>query len=197
MIENHGFRWIIQARETSVFRPAGFPAGKRGGVETLPRPSLTRAFRPGFVLAVLLLSLILKSPPALADDSMTSGGDAALIQLQQQEAQMKVNKIINNPLIQGYLKVFSNPEFIRQVEQVIKHPNRQMIFFVEAGWFILFLMFRAWCAVKITHWFIGFIIRSIATLGYMAIGSVLVPWFFIGTPYSKMLTTLRELPIWP
>ena len=40
---------IIEARETSAFKPGFFPAGKRGGVKTPPRPSSTRAFRPGFI----------------------------------------------------------------------------------------------------------------------------------------------------
>ena len=41
--------FFIEARETSAFKPGFFPAGKRGGVLTPPRPSSTRAFRPGFI----------------------------------------------------------------------------------------------------------------------------------------------------
>ena len=46
-------------RETSAFRPGYFPAGKRGGVKTQSRPSLSpalsqhmgicKAYRPGFI----------------------------------------------------------------------------------------------------------------------------------------------------
>ena len=101
-----------------------------------------------------------------------------------------LNKMMTNPALQGYMKIFSNPVLIGQVQQIIKHPNRQLIFFAEAVWLVLFLMFRAWCSAKIRNWFVGFIIRMITTLGYFTISTIGIPWILIGEPYSKAITTL-------
>ncbi len=103
-----------------------------------------------------------------------------------------LNKMMKNPLVQGYMKVFSNPELISQFQVIIKHPDRQLILFAEAAWFILFLIYRAWLATKAIHWFFAFLIRLMSNAGYFVISSIGIPMILIGDPYIKVLTTLYQ-----
>lgn len=108
------------------------------------------------------------------------------------EAFEKINKIMNNPVMQGYMKVFSNPILVTQLEEVLKSKNKQNIFFAEACLFIIFLIIRAWLAVKVRFWFLAFILRLIVNLGYFAVCSIGIPLIFIGEPYQKILMTLFQ-----
>jgi hypothetical protein len=124
-------------------------------------------------------------PAVLSEDPAALPGD-----IKPDPAFEKLGQMMKSPALQSYLKVMSDPVLIGQLEKVTKSPNRQILFFVEAGFFLMLMMFKSWCAAKITNWFIRFIIGLITNIGYFAIGSIIVPCLVIGEPYQELIKTI-------
>jgi hypothetical protein len=64
----------------------------------------------------------------------------------------QLQKLLSQPAVQGYLKLFSSPAFSQGVDQVLKSPSRMTLLYAELGWIVFMLIFRAWRFSKSTHW---------------------------------------------
>lgn len=102
----------------------------------------------------------------------------------------EIQKLLANPAVQGYLGAFNNPAMTAAIQQVAKHPNRNVLLGSEAGLFVLMIIIRAWRQSKARHWarklWVNFYTFVIGT-GLAAVG---LPAAIIGDSYVTMLQGL-------
>ncbi len=102
----------------------------------------------------------------------------------------EIQKLLANPAVQGYLGAFNNPAVTGAIQEVAKHPNRNLLLGCEAGLLLFMIIIRAWRQSKATHWarklwvnFYTFVLGSgLATVG--------LPAVIIGDSYLTMLKGL-------
>ena len=104
-------------------------------------------------------------------------------------------RLLAQPAVQSYLKIFSNPVFSKGVDQVLKSPRRMELLYAELGFIVFMIIFRAWRFSKCTHW-TGKLWTSIWTFGFFWVGSgVLVPWLVLGEAYTQLMSGTAILVI--
>ncbi len=97
----------------------------------------------------------------------------------------ELHKLLSHPAVQSYLKFFSNPVFMKGVDQVRNHPNRMELLYVELGWVLFMIVLKAWRSSKVSHW-IGRVWLKLWTLALFWTGVLLgVPLVVLGSSYYQ------------
>jgi hypothetical protein len=154
---------------------------------------------------LLLIALVFSTANLRADTAPNAAHeDAAAMLIQEKEAQqgldpnsplsnpgglVTLQRILTNPATQGLLRLFADPNLSKSVDAVYNSPNRMTLGYAELGWFIFFILFKAWRSSKLTsaHWIRRMWLGLWTTVSYFGVGSVLIPWTVIGDPYLQIL----------
>lgn len=106
-----------------------------------------------------------------------------------------LNQFLSHPFFKKLIKLGSDPGFKTTLEQVSKSPHRTNLVYAEIGWFLFFMVFRAWLGFKLTdsRWFLKLLVRFLTMIAFFAGTSVLIPVLFMGEPYWNLLKHLVEL----
>jgi hypothetical protein len=123
------------------------------------------------------------------------GVDATGPNAEMLERIASLQKILSNPAVHTYLKLFNNPAFSRGMSDIVQHPNRMTLLYVEIGLLIFMLIFRAWRYSKVTHWFRRLIIKFYTFIMYVGLASFVAPWVVLGQGYYDTVTGLVQLVI--
>ena len=105
-----------------------------------------------------------------------------------------LEKWLANPLIQSVLRFFANPALSTAITQIINSPNRSMILYTNLGWFVIFVVFRAWklSHMASAHWVRALFFRFWSTLLFVIGAIIAIPSFYLGQPYIKVLGMLSK-----
>lgn len=105
----------------------------------------------------------------------------------------QLTQLLNQPAVQGYLKLFSNPTFSKGIDEVIKSPRRMTLLYAQIGFIVFMMFFRAWRFSKSTHW-IKKLWTQLWTFGLFWIGAVVViPWAILGDAYYNTIAGLLDV----
>jgi hypothetical protein len=105
----------------------------------------------------------------------------------------QINKILSQPAVQGYLKFFTNPAFSKGVDQIMNSPQRMTLLYVEIGFAVFMLIFRAWRFSKSAGW-AGRLWTKVWTFAFYWVGSlIVVPWAVLGDPYYQTIRGALEV----
>jgi hypothetical protein len=105
-----------------------------------------------------------------------------------EEQMAKAQAMLSNPFIQGYLKLFSNPEIMKGFQEIMASPNRPLLIYAEIGGLLAVFVFRAWRKSKTQHWFGRFWISLYTSLLWIFVGGALLPSLIIGKVYVDTLS---------
>ncbi|MGZ3689042.1 MAG: hypothetical protein ACXVBW_12125 [Bdellovibrionota bacterium] len=99
-------------------------------------------------------------------------------------------KLLSNPAVQGYLKFFNNPVFSAGAEQIMKHPNRMVLLYVEAGWMLFMFIFRTWRLSKlsVSRWGAILWVNFWTFCLFVGAGIVAIPYAVLGEAYMNLMT---------
>lgn len=138
---------------------------RRSQIEALNRANpMSESYHPGAA-----------APP-------TSAASAAQVE--------KIQQLLSNPAVQGYLSLFSNPSFTSGIEQVMKSPNRMNLLYAEIGLFVFMLVFRAWRMSKPSKWY-GRMWTNAWTFGMgWGLSALVLPSLIIGPGYVAVLKSV-------
>jgi len=103
-----------------------------------------------------------------------------------------IHRLLSQPAVQAYLKLFSNPEFTAGINQIIQSPNRMQLLYTEIGWLIFLMVFRSWRTSRFTHWASRLWIRVYCFCGYWAGAVIVIPWILLGQPYAQLIKGIIE-----
>jgi hypothetical protein len=102
----------------------------------------------------------------------------------------QMQKMLSNPMVQGYLRIFQNPALLETVQKIGSHPNRMTLLYSEIAFIIFIFIFRAWRQSKAQHWarklWVSFYVFLLAAGG----ASFGLPALIIGDPYIEMWKTM-------
>jgi hypothetical protein len=104
----------------------------------------------------------------------------------------EMQKLLQNPLVQRYVKIMSNPAILNKMNALITHPKRMNMVYSEIGLFLFLIVFRAWRSSKYEHWlgrawvgFYSFFLGLILAL-------VVVPAFVFGSIYIQFINEFAK-----
>ncbi len=101
----------------------------------------------------------------------------------------RLQRLIANPWIQKYVRLVNHPDFLSSAESILTHPNRMLLIWVELGFFVFFLVFRAWRLSKSKHWLRALWTRTYTYVMYFGGAAIVVPALVIGSPFTTLLKT--------
>jgi hypothetical protein len=102
----------------------------------------------------------------------------------------QMSKVLNSPIVQAYIRTFSNPELLTQVKQIAKSTHRQTTLLAEGAFLVIFVIFKVLLAARIRNWLAIIFFRIVTNLIYTAVASFIIPVIIIGDPYRKILSIL-------
>lgn len=102
-------------------------------------------------------------------------------------AMAELQKLMQNPMVQSYMKLFQDPAVVGGLNFVMNHPDRQKWMYAQAGLILLMIIFRAWRQSKRDHWFgkmwVSFYSFCLGTVLSVAV----LPTVIFGTKYMDLL----------
>jgi len=98
----------------------------------------------------------------------------------------QLQKALNNPAVQTYMKVFTNPEILQGVKEMAEHPARGKLMFAELGAILFMIFFKAWRSSKSTHWLAKIWVSLYCFVLGTLLTSVAVPTAILGTSYLTL-----------
>lgn len=131
-------------------------------------------------------------PLAAADTSADNGEvpiekSPGLMQLQETQ-----KKLLSNPGVRFFMRVFGNRTVMDDVQKVAQHPNRMLLLYCEIGWLITIFLFKIW----LFSGKYGMVRRMLASIAvfilYFGVASFLLPVLVIGEPYSRLLSAVLK-----
>jgi hypothetical protein len=105
----------------------------------------------------------------------------------------QLNRLLSQPAVQGYLKLFSNPTFARGVDQIIQSPRRMTLLYVQLGFIVFMMFFRAWRFSKTTSWIKKLWTQFWTFVMFWAGAVVVIPWVVLGDPYFQTMAGLLDV----
>jgi hypothetical protein len=103
-------------------------------------------------------------------------------------------RLMNNPAVQGYLKLFSNPTFYQGVEQIMQHPRRKELVYAELVFFFFMLLFRSWRMSKAVKWYQRVWTYTWTWVAYWVLSVTAVPYAILGDAYYRLIS--GALGVW-
>lgn len=103
------------------------------------------------------------------------------------EGLAKLQALMQNPMVQKYMKLFSNQKFIDASVALAKHPQKKNLMWAEITLFIIFVFLKSWRQAKIANTAQRILEGFMYTLMYMGVGSFGLPLFFFGPQYMDVL----------
>lgn len=104
----------------------------------------------------------------------------------------QVQQLLDNPAVQSYLKLFSNPSFSEGMAKVASHPRLKFLGYAELALFLLMVLFRSWRLARSRYFFGKLWIRFYSFAGYVLLAAVVLPVVILGEGYSSLLQGLSE-----
>jgi hypothetical protein len=108
----------------------------------------------------------------------------------------QLGQLLQSPLVQGYLKLFSNPVFARGADQLVqafKGPKRLRLLYAQIGFILFILVLRAWRFSKSTHWLKRLWTQAWTFLLFWVGTLVIVPWAVLGDPYYNVVAGVLDV----
>jgi hypothetical protein len=106
----------------------------------------------------------------------------------------KLEQTLSHPSLQSMTRVLTNPVFVQKLNEIAYHPNRMNLLYFEVGWFIFFLVFKAWRLSRLGpgKWMASLWFRLWASFLYMGVSSFAIPVLVLGKPYMELLHCLFD-----
>lgn len=120
-----------------------------------------------------------------------AGGEGGL-GMPQGVAAQKLNALMTNPMLQGYMKLLSNPGFTENIKKIMNHPNRVTLFFAELAWIVVMIVVRAWRFSLVSHWTRKVWVNIWTMVLFWGGSSVVVPTVVLGDIYLNTLTMVYD-----
>ncbi len=119
-------------------------------------------------------------PPQISDPPPSSGLMSAYETYQ---------KISSHPLMKGMVRLVESPSFRDNAMKVMTHPGRMNILYCEIGWFLFFLIFRAYLKSRVEGFLKKLLIGFFCFLIFW-IGASSIPILVIGRPYLEIYKSI-------
>lgn len=106
----------------------------------------------------------------------------------------RIQKLLNNPIVQRYLGLFQDTKFIDHLSSLAEHPNLKILGWSQLALILLMLFFRAWKLSKVASFgqrlwisFYTFVIFTVTSVGILP-GAILGDAYFsvVGRIYAEM-----------
>jgi hypothetical protein len=123
----------------------------------------------------------------IGNPSPPSGGQNAMEAVSPEvQAQLdRVQSLLNNPMLQKYLRIFSDPEVQRDAQKLLASPQRLAFLGWEAGFVIFMLGFKTWLTLKNRKSLFAVIFVQIWTLAIFIVGvTYVLPRCVFGPDYA-------------
>ncbi len=101
----------------------------------------------------------------------------------------QIEKFLSSPPGQALMKFFSSPHYSALSDQILKNPNKAQLWYAQIGWFVFFLIFRAWRASRLDpdQWIRKIFLYLWTMVVFVAVSVSLIPWLILGDPYIQVL----------
>jgi hypothetical protein len=102
-------------------------------------------------------------------------------------------KYLNNPFVQKYMKILTDPVIQKDVDVLAKHPRRMALLEWELGWVVLMFFFKAWRLTK-SKGVMSMLFTQFWTFALFVFGILfLIPRLVIGEPYAQFVRDLIQV----
>jgi hypothetical protein len=109
------------------------------------------------------------------------------------ESLAALQKFIQQPALQKYVALVSNPQVIEDFTNVIKHPQAKQCLQFEGGWVVAMIVIRAWAMSKSRHWFKALAISFCTFVLFWVVAAIAIPSYFLNPAYMKLIQDVWRL----
>lgn len=177
--------------------PPAAQAGPMGAIQRAQNPGngehpeedLIRA-REEMQRAYQTINALNPMSPDYGKSAATTNPQASPVPVPPEVASLQ--KLLAQPAVQSYLKLFSNPSFQSGISRLTEHPNRMMFLYVNGGWLLVVIVGRAWRISKTDRWWHRLWVKFYWGILFLLGAFVVIPFLVFGTPYLELATGLAE-----
>lgn len=91
---------------------------------------------------------------------------------------------------QKVMQLATDDRFLASAGELWRHPDRNKLLAIQAGFFLLMILVKAWRQSKVNHWFrkllVGFFFTIVTWIGV----AFVIPFFVLGEPFRVFTLTL-------
>lgn len=91
---------------------------------------------------------------------------------------------------QKAMRLANDERFLKNATDLLAHPARKKMLYIQIGFFIFMLLLKAWGQSKVQNWFkrmlLGFVLTILMCFGL----SYVIPVFVLGEPFVVVTTTI-------
>jgi hypothetical protein len=118
---------------------------------------------------------------------LTAGLSSASIPPELQTQFERVRELMDQPWMQKYLKVLSDPNVERDFLALLSHPQRVSFLFWELSWLVFILIVKIWRTMKAKK-ILSILFVQVWTYSLLFIGLFfLIPRLVFGTAYADLI----------